>query len=69
MHNTLPFPITMKRLKGAHRKVVAVVDVDPAFVPIFLRLEQKIAAMAKRPQSWQLLGVLHVDDTGQSALF
>ena len=25
--------------------------------------------MAKRPQTWQLLGVLRVDDTGQLALF
>lgn len=25
--------------------------------------------MAKRPQTWQLLGVLRVDDTGQQALF
>jgi len=25
--------------------------------------------IAKRPQTWQLLGVLRVDDTGQLALF
>jgi len=28
-----------------------------------------VGNMAKRPQTWQLLGVLRVDDTGQSALF
>jgi hypothetical protein len=28
-----------------------------------------VGNMAKRPQTWQLLGVLRVDDTGQAALF
>lgn len=28
-----------------------------------------VGNMAKRPQTWQLLGVLRVDDTGQPALF
>ena len=28
-----------------------------------------VGNMAKRPQTWQLLGVLRVDDTGQGALF
>lgn len=28
-----------------------------------------VGNMAKRPQTWQLLGVLRVDDTGQSSLF
>ena len=28
-----------------------------------------VGNMAKRPQTWQLLGVLRVDDTGQTSLF
>jgi hypothetical protein len=28
-----------------------------------------VGNMAKRPQTWQLLGVLRVDDTAQLALF
>ncbi|MBC6442798.1 MAG: hypothetical protein GDA53_06695 [Rhodobacteraceae bacterium] len=28
-----------------------------------------VGNMAKRPQTWQLLGILRVDDTGQGALF
>jgi hypothetical protein len=28
-----------------------------------------VGNMAKRPQTWQLLGVLRVDDTGQEAFF
>lgn len=48
MQNAVPTPISMERLKGSHRKVAAMVAVDPAFVPIFLRLEQEIAAMEAR---------------------
>lgn len=46
--NTVPSLITMERLRSAHRKVAAMVATDPAYVPIFLRLEQEIAALDAR---------------------
>ena len=48
MQNAVPTQINKERLKRAHRKVAAMVAVDPGFVPIFLRLEQEIAAMEAR---------------------
>lgn len=48
MKDAVPTQINKERLKCAHRKVAAMVAVDSAFVPIFLRLEQEIAAMEAR---------------------
>lgn len=48
MKDAVPTQINKERLKRAHRKVAAMVAVDSAFVAIFLRLEQEIAALEAR---------------------
>lgn len=37
--------VNLIRLKNAYRKVAELLQADPVYVPIFIRLEQEIAAL------------------------